>query len=287
MKSTFWTNTIWYILLGILALFQLVFVIAKAKKRRLTFAIYLTTVGITLYFETMILIFFKAYAYYPMIIQKGSDPFNDVLAGNLFSQFSVSITALLVVILDLKYYWYFIIGGIYGIIEELFIALGIYSHNWYRTWMTVVGLSILIWIVKKLYTKILHGIKPIIYYGYIYMGLFTLYVVTLLWGLDVAGYMRFTTVLFNSPKNSRYSLYLIYYTLSSIFVMLIYFSKFKLIYKTLIIFILYTICYTGYKLNFIWIKDGWFLPVITITIFWAYLSVFALDKLYGGPQEKV
>jgi hypothetical protein len=97
------------------------------------------------------------------------------------------------VTLDLKYYWYFIFGGVYGLIEELFITLGIYSHNWYRTWMTVIGFPILIWVAKKMYLKILKGIKPVTYYGYIYMGLFALYVVTLLWGLDVAGLMRFTT----------------------------------------------------------------------------------------------
>ncbi|HEX2927868.1 MAG TPA: hypothetical protein VHP38_16700 [Ruminiclostridium sp.] len=287
MNSTFWTNTVWYILLGISALIQLVFAIAKTKRRRLTFAIYLTTVGITLYFETVILIFFGAYAYYPMIIHSHSDPFNDILAGNLFSQFSVSTTALLVITLNLKYYWYFITGGIYGIIEELFIALGIYSHNWYRTWMTVIGLPILIWLVKKMYSKILQGIKPITYYVYIYLGLFTLYVVTLLWGLDVAGFMRFTNTLFNNPKFSRYGLYLIYYSLSSIFMMLIYFLKFKFRLKFLLIFILYAIYYTSYKLNLIWFKEGYFLPVSTITILWLYLSIFILDRLYGGPQKKV
>jgi hypothetical protein len=222
-----------------------------------------------------------------MILQKHSDPFNDVFVGNLFSQFSVSATALLVVILDLKYYWYFIFGVIYGIIEELFIALGIYSHNWYRTWMTVVGFAILIWVVKKMYSKIMQGIKPITYYGYIYLGLFTLDVVTLLWGLDLAGYMRFTTTLLNDPKVSRYSLYLVYYSLSSVYIMLIYFLKSKLRYKALITLILYAIYYIGYKLNLIWIKEGWFLPVTTITVFWMYLSVFTLDKLYGGSQKKV
>lgn len=287
MNSTFWTNTIWYILLGILNLIQLAFIIIIAKRRRLTFAIYLSTVGITLYFETVILIFFDSYTYYPMLLQKHSDPFNDVLVGNLFSQFSVGVTALLVVILGLKYYWYFIFGCIYGIIEELFIALGIYTHNWYRTWMTVLAFPILIWIVKKMYSKLIQGIKPMAYYGYIYIGLFTLYVVTLLWGLDVAGFMRFTTKLFINPKVSRYSLYLTYYTLSSICIMLIYFMKSKLIYKASIIFILYAIYYTGYKYNLLWIRDGNFLSVTTITILWLYLSVFILDKLYGGPQKKV
>ncbi len=222
-----------------------------------------------------------------MIIKNHPDPFNDSLAGNLFSQFSVSATVLLVVILDLKYYWYFIFGGIYGLIEELFLALGIYSHNWYRTWMTVIGFPILIWVAKKMYLKILKGIKPITYYGYIYMGLFALYVVTLLWGLDVAGLMRFSTTLLKDAKCSRYSLYLVYYTLSSAIMLLAYFLKTKFRYKALIIIALYALYFAGYKLNLIYFKEGWFLSVSSITILWLYLSVLMLDKFLGGPKRKV
>ena len=42
--STFWTNTIWYVLLGILTLFELIFVIIKAEKRSIVAALYFTIV---------------------------------------------------------------------------------------------------------------------------------------------------------------------------------------------------------------------------------------------------
>jgi len=74
MSATFWTNTIWYVLLGILTLFELIFVMVKAERRKLTFAFYLTILGITLNFETIILIFMKAYAYYPMILKNPPSP---------------------------------------------------------------------------------------------------------------------------------------------------------------------------------------------------------------------
>jgi hypothetical protein len=258
---------------------------AKARKRGPTFALYLTTVGLTLYFETMILIFFDAYAYYPMIIQNNPDPFNDILAGNLFSQFCISTTVLLAVTLDLKFYWYFVLGFFYGMIEELFMALGIYSHNWYQTWMTVLGFPLLTWFIKKINSWFNQGIKPITYCGYIYMGLFALYVVTLLWGLDLAGLMRFANTLFKNPRVSRYGLYLVYYTLSAMSMIYVIILKPRLSYKFSAIVILYAVFYIAYKQHLIMYKEGYFFPVTTITIIWSYLSVFLMDRLYGRPHK--
>ena len=79
--NCFWTNTIWYVLLGILTLVELVFIIVKTENRRLAFAFYLTISGLVLYFEMAILIFLKAYTYYPKILKHPPIPYHDVLAG--------------------------------------------------------------------------------------------------------------------------------------------------------------------------------------------------------------
>ena len=287
MGTIFWTNTIWYILLGVFTLVELVLTIVYAKNRQLAIAFYLTITGIVLTFETIILFFMKAYIYYPMILKSPPRPFDDVLAGNLFSQFSVGASALLVVILNLKSYWFFIFGVIYGIIEELFLALGIYQHNWYQTWMTVTGIPVFCWVVKKMYVKLLHGIKPKYYYGYIFFALYTCNVITLIWGVFMLFRIQdFNTTLISDPEVSRLYGALGHFLLLSISIMLIYFLRLKWIWKALVILFLYTIYYIGYKLNLVLIKEGWFLLVSTISIIWTYLSVFILDKLYGGPKKK-
>ena len=287
MDSTFYTNTIWYILLAVIALLELIFVMFKTKRRRLTFAFFLIILGITLSLETIILIFLKSYKYYPMIIKTSPNPFDDILAGNLFSQFSVSVSVLLVVVLNLKYYWYFIFAGIYGIIEESFLALGIYSHNWYRTWMTVIMFPLAIWMTKKMYSKIIRGIKPIFYYAYIILGLFPLNVFTIIWGLMVCGYLDFNTTIFHDPTNSRYFLVLAtFFIPPSVVMMLVYYIRLKLHWKALAIAMLYTLYYTCYRLDLIWIKEGWFLTISTVTIIWMYLSIVLLDRLYGGLHKK-
>lgn len=285
MSYPFWTNTIWYVLLGILTLIEFIFVMVRAEKRKLTFAFYLTLFGITLNFEAIILIFMNAYTYYPMILKNPPYAFDDVLLGNLFSQFSVSTTALLVVVFDLSFFWFLTFAGIYGLIELFFLTSGIYSHHWYQTWMTVILLPLFFWIAKKMYTNFIQGISPIYYYGYIYLALFPLDIVVLKWGIFALSRLQgFNTSLFSDPMKSRHFLFWIHFHLITIPIMLIYFKKLLWGWKALIILVIYAIYYIGYKQNLIIIR-GWFLPVSSITILYMYFFIFILDKLYG--YEKI
>lgn len=276
----FWTNTIWYVLLGILTFFVLIIAMVKAKNRYQAFAFYLTVLGIVLSFETIILIFLNAYTYYPKIIQNPPLPFDDVLAGNLFSQFSVAATAFLVTVFNLNYYWFFIFAGIYGIIEESFLALGIYIENWYHTWMTVILLPIFFLISKKMYMKITQGINPMFYYGFIFLALFPLNIVAITWGFMLLRLQEFNMSVLLDPIKSRHFLVLVHFFLLSIPMMLIYFLRVKWFWKAFVILVLYMFYYIVYKLNYIWIKEGWFLLVSTVSILWMYLSVFIMDRLY-------
>lgn len=220
----FWTNTIWYVLLGILTLIELIFVMVRVEKRRLTFAFYLTILGIAFFLETIIFIFMHAYAYYPMILKNPPMPIDDMLMENIFSQTSVSATALLIAVLNLKYYWFVIFAVIYGIVEELFLSLGIYSHNWYQTWMTIVSFPIYFWIVKKMYEKIIRGIKPLFYYGYIYLGLFLPNIVILTHiCLILTRHQDFNTTLLSDPISSRFMIFWVHSSLLAIPIILMYF----------------------------------------------------------------
>lgn len=287
MNSTFLTNTIWYVLLGIVTIIEFTFVIYQSKRPKLSIAFFFTLMGITLHFEDIVLIFTRGYYYYPYIIKNGATPFDDALAGNLFSQASVSTTVLLVVILKLKSYWFFIIALIYAIVEELFIALGVYSQNWYQTWMTVVLLPLAFWIAKKMYAKIVIGANRIIYVSYIYLALFPLHLIVVIWGFMLSGHLEFSRTVLHDPINSRYFMVLVLFTILSIAVLFIYFSKCTWVWKFLTILILYILYYLGLRLHLLWIKEGWFWLVTTATILWMYICIFIMDKLYSGQIEKI
>lgn len=70
MPSTFWTNTIWYILLGITTIIKLILIFTKVKDRKLKLALYLTITGLTFTFEMMIFAGLKAYQYFPKFFPK-------------------------------------------------------------------------------------------------------------------------------------------------------------------------------------------------------------------------
>lgn len=286
MNSTFWTYTIGYVLLGISTVLELIFILVKAQRKRLTLAFYFTVLGIALSFETIILIYFKAYYYYPMLVKASVEPFHDALAGNLFSQFSVAATLLLVAFLDLKYYWHFILAAVYAGIEELFLYLGIYRQNWYRSWMTAAILSVSFWIAKKMYVKILQGVTPGIYYLYIFFGLFSLDVITLHWALLLSGYISGNPTILHDPVSGRIiTPLLLSFLPTAIVILQIYFSNSKWSRKVLTVSFLYVFFYACRKLNLLWIKEGWFFAIVTLLIVWMYLSVFTMDKLYGRPLK--
>jgi len=97
----------------------------------------------------------------------------------------------------------------------------------------------------------------------------------------------FDTTLISDPEVSRLYGALGHFLQLSISIMLIHFSRLKWIWKALVILFLYSIYYIGYKLNIILIKEGWFLSVSTISIFWTYLSVLIIDRFYGGLPQKI
>lgn len=280
MSPEFWTNTIWYLLLGIVTLIELTIVLVKTKKRMVALAFYFTLAGINLGIETVLLIFSKAYAYYPMIIKNPPFPLDNELAGNLFSQFSVAATMLLITVLNLRRYWFLIFAGAYGIIEEAFLALGIYKHNWYQTWMTVLGLIILFILAKKMYTKTQKNMKPIFYYINICFALFTFYIILTWCGFILFRLQDFNTALFSDPMISRHFLAVLHFFLLSIPIMFLYFARAGRGWQALGLLIPYLVYYSGYKLNLFVIKEGWFLLVSTISIFGMYFFTFLLDKLY-------
>lgn len=282
----FYTNTIWYLLLGTITLIELMVSFYKADNRLKMAAFYATIFGWVLNFEAMILIFFKSYAYYPMILNDHRFPFNDFLAGNLFSQSSVSATAMLLVVFNLPWYWYAIIAVIYGLIEELFLHLGIYSHNWYRTWMTVLLLPVYFWVVKLMYASITKRMKPLLYYVYIYLGLFVFDNVLIMWFFQLWGIQEFQTTLMADPNMSRHLLVWLLFHILVIPLMIVHFARIRRLWKAIIVAAVFLVYYIGFKFDLVLIKDGWFLPVAAIIIVWTYLCILLMDRLYRTTTGK-
>lgn len=283
MRPAFWSNTIWYILLGISTILELVLIFIKAKNRKLVLANYLTISGIAFCFEMIIYSFFKSYAYFPMLIPQS--PPDDSIAGNLFSQFSVSATALLIAVYNLKYYWFVIFAAVYAVVEELFIKLGIYKHYWYQTWMTVIGLLLLFWIAKKIYAASSKNIGHFLRYLFIFLGVVTLHENTTVWIQRLAGIRTFSDKILPDKERSLVLIAAIHLLILAITLMILYFTRMKWKWKIPVILLLYVAFYIAERFHWVIYKEGWFLISASITIWGKYFFVYILDKLYNRTGQ--
>jgi hypothetical protein len=245
-------------------------------------AFYFTLSGMTLWLETVLLIFLEAYAYHPIIITNPAHAYDDILAGNLFSQFSVSASMMLMIaVLRLKPKWYILLALAYGAIEELFIALGIYEHFWYRTWYTVALLPFAFLIARKMYDRLCEGLKPFFYIVYVGFSLFALTVVTLLWGLQLADIQSATTTLMKNPNMGKIGIIVAYDFVICIALLTAYFTGIRWRWKVLVLAALEGYYYAIYKAGLLIIRPDWFLPVSAVVLLWTYGCIVTVDRLYG------
>ena len=280
----FWTNTIWYIALGILTLIQLTVVFTKTNNRKLVFALYCTIAGIIFTYEATILCFLKSYNYHPLLLQKNT--MDDALAGNLFSQFLVSSTAILIAVVKLREVWYFLFAIIYVLIEELFLKLGIYEHYWYETWMTFVGLILMFWLVNIIYTSSLINIGPMLKRVYIFFGLYTLHMPIIFWVFKISGIIEPNMNLLRDQWHSYAFIALANLFFLSISCIIIYFTLSKWMLKIGAISILYLVLYMVDQTGILRVKEGWFLIFSTTNILGMYFFVYVLDKFYDSKRSK-
>jgi hypothetical protein len=148
MESTFWRYTAWYILLAMTSAIAIVTILLKTRERRKTLAFWQAVLG----FRVMLV--FQAYIYHPMLVP---DEFFDAVLGNVFSQVSVSSSAVLICVLGLSNWW---LGGFsvaYFLTDLLYSHLGVYQHFWYRSVYTLAGFFIYGLIVKRWYKKFFGG----------------------------------------------------------------------------------------------------------------------------------
>ncbi len=284
MPTTFWTHTIWFILLGITTIIQVVYIMVKAENRRLMFTFYLTVSGMVYLMEVFLFGILRAYDYYPMIFHQIS-ALDDSLAGNIFSQFSLAASALLISFLNLKYYWYIIIALAYGGIEELFLFLGIYKHHWYQTWMTVVGLVLLFIIIKIMYNNVFGARaqeRPgrIFKYILIYFAVVVPFIF-LSWPFRLFEILTFSLNKLPNPIISGMLLFAINYSVLTNIIMPLFFLKAKWWWNGIIILFLYIAYYIAGMFNYIESKNiGILMLFATLQIFGTYLFVYIFDRLY-------
>jgi hypothetical protein len=187
---------------------------------------------------------------------------------------------------NLKYYWYFIFAGAFCGIEELFLYLGIFKHNWYMTWMTFAGLLFFFWGTKKIYLQnISKNIGNIWRSIYIFYGLLPFHII-MMWVFKLFRLHTFGKVFLQIQTSKIMIILGAYELVLGATAIALYFLKIKWWWKMAAILLLYVAHYFAAKFNLMHYKEGWFFVVTTIAIFSMYLYTCILDKLYDQKEKE-
>ena len=276
MPSSFWSNTIWYVLLAITSIISLVFVVIKSRNRKFTIAFTLAILGFTYLLESILAVSFNSYTYYPKIVD---DSFQDAVLGNMFSQVSISCTTALIIVYNLSYRWYFLIAFIYYLIENLFVNLGIYRHFWYRSIYTFVGLVLLFWFVKMCYNKLIASSEYITHYIPLFLGAFALAGNTIILPFKLLEMQIFKADFYDSLSKNHTAANIIYIFFLLNILIHLHRWKFHWAYKGIAFAILFFTQYILYKAGIIYFKNGWFFIVTLADLLGFYFWIVVLDRL--------
>lgn len=284
MKPTFWTNTIWYVLLGITSIIALLLIIRKPDYRKFNIAFTCTVLGLVYSLESIFLGFYGgAYSYYPKIFK---DAFLDTVMGNHFSQVSICSTLVLLAVYKLRTVWNFIFAAIYYLIELLFLKLGVYEHHWFKAWYTFLGFILLAFLIKKWYYKMLNSHGFWVYYPALYFAVVSSY------GLARSSfvYAKLRIIHYNVyPNVFKDNLILVHIPLLIIINIMIIAYRLKLnwIIKCIVFAGLFLTQFILTKTGTITIRPGWFLVITSVDVFSCYLLVAIMDYMLKSLTKEL
>lgn len=282
MKGTFWSHTLWYLLLAAVSIGLFVFLWIKSNNRKLMIGFFFAVMGLTFYSETVLLTLLYAYQYLPKLSRY---PFLDSIIGNYFSQFALTVTAVLVSTLSPPKIWNFIIAAVFCLIEFSFLQLGIYEHKGYQTWHTFVLVLLLLWISQLWYRHMIHSPKKPIFYVTLFLGANAAYSVTMIFLLYVFSIQVFNIVVFDDDYYRNQAVSIVSYrSITILFMMILYCSKWSWRWRGAGFVFLFLMNYILVKLGIQTFKDGLFWPVTLANIFASYFWVAVIGYLLKKRQ---
>lgn len=281
MNTSFWTNTVWYLLLFLSSIITLVIILHKSSNKKFAFAFFFSIIGFSFVLEAILVLRLNAYSYYPKIFR---DSYLDIIFGNYFSQISLSATSLLLAVYDASSIWYLISSSIYFLVEELFIKLGIYEHFWYKSIYTFIGFIPFSFIAKKWYEKARKQSNRFINYVSLYFSVasfstFTIFLIQRLFGIQ----LLHSNIFFTDINRNNTSSGFVYQFIVLNFLIVLYKSKFNRMVKILAFLFLFSAQYIAYKTGFIFITKGLFLTVTSIDLFGCLILIIVFNHFLSKP----
>jgi hypothetical protein len=268
----------------------------RSANPKFTSAFSLAVLGFTYWIEVFLLLVFDAYTYYPMLTPWY--PFQDAVLGNIFSQVSVSTTAVLCCVLKLRGFYILIFSVAYFLIDVLFSQLNIYRHYWYRSVYTLIGFPIYCLIIKMWYetlTRPARGTPMVLKAARAFRWIKAhLHMITLSFAVfaaagnlvittqKVAGLQIFRSAFFDDMSKNHTLATFIYAPAMVLIMLLITRWKRSSAFKVSALFALFLGHWLLLKVGILSVYRGWFVFASTIDIVGFYLGTVTLDRLLSS-----
>lgn len=152
MKKIKSTNKLPYILLLVIHSVMLFFTFYKNKDRKRLLISLLSNIGLAYLFEYFVVNLFHGYTYRPGVLKNKNF---DKIVGSIFSQdIYVPFTALFLTAFRLGWKYKLLLTFYFGVVEVIYVRLGIYTHHWWKTIYTIILLPIYFFISDKWYNHL-------------------------------------------------------------------------------------------------------------------------------------
>ena len=269
------TNVFWYNCVAAIGIILIIFTLYKKKNIINLLAFFLSVSALAYLCEVVVLFVFNSYVYKPGLFP---DPIQESIYGHLVCNgFFWGGFSLLVAAFQLRYYWILLISVFFMLTEVLFVKLGLYSHYWWRIYMTGLGVIIFLFIAKKWFLMLIEKRHKLVRYitFYFIAWLFLLGPSVILLMLDrqhfgiglVKNYYR-DGILFDAP-----------YHLILSFVYIFFVNSLKKFYwKATPLFVILLSDFIMMKLNILTFKNDWNLFYLTQLRYLCLLLYIMLEK---------
>lgn len=142
----------WYCALAVIGAVLTVFIMFRKKNYYELLTFFLSAMMTAFTGEMIVLLIFNSYSYYPGVFK---DYYAEDIFGHIIPNATLwPATALLVAACSLRCRWIALITAIYTLLDVLYVRLGIYGHNWWRTWMTSIAIFSYCVLMKAWYTQL-------------------------------------------------------------------------------------------------------------------------------------
>jgi hypothetical protein len=279
-------NSYWYLGLAILSIFLLVYIIIKTRNIR-HLLLFLSMVGLGYMIEAVIYNFLHCYQYYPKLIKH--DPFYDSNMGAIASNaLALPVVATFLAVFRKNWKWLIFFIILFAFIEWLFLELGIYSHNWWRTIYTSLGLPVYFTLAKVFYGKLSQPSK-----GFFHSILLFLIIGPISGTLHIFPIMFFSiryyeTGWFDHLSQDTTAFSAIFYLSASLLYVLLTKTKWPSWLKYLLTaFSIYTTTFTLKEVNILHSQVWWdtfYYVLLSITLM--KLTIMFSKLLTNGPENK-